>query len=155
MLLKEKDWYTSQELDEPFVKFFNNAHIVGMSWSILIYFNYSIIYWKSKTAFFLFILDVFDHKLKGIYPLLDDECEVRESNVQNFTSKLRDVLNNSLDGTNLNFPAINWLRQTDNSFIIRHFAGDVKYSTVKRIKHKFPYPYSPIFFHYLTYSTFQ
>lgn len=138
MLLKEEDWYKSQKIDEPFVQFFNNSHIVGMfcfdffgieekSYNHLVGEN-SI---QMNINYFLFHPELFDHKSKGIFSLLDDESKVREPSVQNFTSKLRSVWDNHSDVADLNLRAINLLHTPKNTFTIRHFAGVVRYSTVK------------------------
>lgn len=82
--------------------------------------------------FFCF-LELFDHKSIAIFSLLDDECKIREPSVQNFTYKLRTVSNNNHTVVaDPNLRAIKWLHNSENNFIIRHFAGDVRYSTVKQ-----------------------
>lgn len=74
-------------------------------------------------------LDVFDHKSIGIFPLLDDECKIREPSVRNFTYKLRSMCDSS-HVVDPNLRVMNCLHNPENTFIIRHFAGAVRYSTV-------------------------
>lgn len=71
----------------------------------------------------------------GIFALLDDECKVPEPNVENFTYKLRTIWNEDMNVKNPKSCVIDWhvdwSRTSKNSFIIRHFSGDVKYSTMR------------------------
>lgn len=115
-------------------------------------FNLKILRFKTNTNCVqtyvrFFFLELFDHKLKGIFPILNDECKVREPNVENFTLKLRSSPHNpKLDEANSSLRAINWPRNSKNAFIIRHFAGNVLYSTVK--------PLFSVFYSAISYSMY-
>lgn len=80
----------------------------------------------------MFYLDLFDHKSRGIFSLLNDECKIAQPNVQNFTTNLRSIYENQKSDTiDPNLKAIHWLHSPENAFVIRHFAGNVRYTTVK------------------------
>lgn len=136
MLKKEKQWYGSQCLDVPFVQFFDNVDIIGISISsfFYIYFNNFILYFFN--IFFtqyILILDVFDNKIKGIFTLLNDECAFRSD--KSFGNQLKNAWKK--DETSLISWDIRGQKSKENLFLIRHFTNDVIYSTVCILKFVF------------------
>lgn len=74
----------------------------------------------------LFKLDIFDHKTKGIFSLLNDECIRSDSSTEKFTAKVCSIWNGNESFSSSNEQG----RSTTQCFIIRHFSCNVSYSTV-------------------------
>lgn len=126
MLSKEKKWYESQLLEVPFVKFFDNSHIISKDHFNFLFLPRGIV---SIYTFSSFILDVFHNKTKGIFTLLNDECILKSPSIENFANSLKSAWKED------NNSPISWeirrQKSNENMFSIRHFTNDVTYSAVK------------------------
>lgn len=137
MLLKEKKWYDSQGLDIPFIPFFDNSHIIGRKLNITLKSKQNLfkisftaihknIYLVQYYAFPLQILDLFHHKSRGIFSILNDECKLQNPSMQNFGSNLKNSWEKAETSITWNFRG----QHSETTFLIRHFASEVRYSTV-------------------------
>lgn len=126
MLLDEKYWYEKEGIEVPNVPFFNNDKILGdQSYDIDCLYSVFMQYKFIKT-----ISDIFDHKKMGIFTLLDSECIMREPSTEKFMDRLVCTWEKHTAFNRTNMSHLKKFQLTKNSFIIRHFAGDVPYSTV-------------------------
>lgn len=72
----------------------------------------------------VFFIDLLEHKTEGIFVLLEDESRQRTPSVTNFMNRMLIACSKS--------PAfVKPLGTHNGSFIIRHFAGNATYSSVK------------------------
>lgn len=76
-----------------------------------------------------FKLEIFDHTSGGILALLNDECLLPNSSTERFVEKLRNFWN---EHRTFVWSKQSSVRPPTYHFTIRHFSGDVTYSTVWR-----------------------
>lgn len=81
---------------------------------------------SNNIFFLLVILDLFHHKSRGIFSLLNDECKFQNPSMQNFASNLKSLWEKDKTSITWNFNGQN----VKTTFSIRHFSSDVRYSTV-------------------------
>lgn len=77
---------------------------------------------------FKFYLDLLENKTFGIFTLLDNQCKMKNPNLMNFVNTVKSTHQNSQVFTEVR---PNPAKTECNSFIVRHFAHDVQYTTVK------------------------
>lgn len=75
---------------------------------------------------FFQILDLFH---RGIFSVLNDECKFQHPSMQNFVSNLKSACQKNETAITWNFSG----PKSENTFLIRHFSSDVRYSTVCHI----------------------
>lgn len=73
----------------------------------------------------MYILDVFHHKSKGIFTLLNDECTLKRPSIENFANRLKNAWKRD-EST----PVLWDQKSRENMFLIRHFTNNVTYSMV-------------------------
>lgn len=121
MLLQEKKWYDSQSLDIPFVAFFDNTHIIGKKIKYSSQFTF-----MDQISYVIFLSDLFHHKSRGIFSILNDECKFQKPSMENLASNLRNAWDKHESLITWNFCS----KKENINFLIRHFSSDVRYSTV-------------------------
>lgn len=87
--------------------------------------SFHIIY-DINLYFFFQILDLFDHKSRGLFSILNDECKFKSPSTQNFASNLKNAWEKPGTLITWNFCG----QKSETTFVIRHFSSDVRYSTV-------------------------
>lgn len=85
---------------------------------------------KSFSFNSMFNIGMFDNTTKGIFALLNDECTLPKSSSEKFTYNVCKTWIGHKSFSAPNCSARNRSQQATESFKIRHFSGDVLYSTV-------------------------
>lgn len=73
-----------------------------------------------------FLLDLFHHKPRGIFSILNDECKFQKPSMQNFAGNLKNAWENNKFSITWNLHG----KKDNTIFLIHHFSSDVRYSTV-------------------------
>lgn len=85
----------------------------------------------TTSTFFLWTLDLFHNKSKGLFTLLNDECALQRPSVENFKNMLKIAWQRDVAAP------ISWVIRQKNSnedvFLIRHFTDNVIYSSVDQL----------------------
>lgn len=124
LIYKEQEWYKTEGLNLPEISFPGNDQILGEMTSLLQ--NLCLFDFLMKKMF-KFYVDLLENKSFGIFQLLDNECKMKQPSLKNFMH----IVNVTYKNSHL-FPKLlpNRANTELNSFIIRHFAQDVQYTTV-------------------------
>lgn len=86
-------------------------------------------YLLARFRYLFSILDLFDNHTSGLFPILNDECSLRNPSTENFDKKLNIAWKNAV-GTPISWHIPGQKPKKPNSFVIRHFTDDVIYSIV-------------------------
>lgn len=137
LVKEELEWYEAENLDIPKIEFLDNRNVIGMD-KIKLYLN-SFCQYIHNTAqytmhcnthnYYIIIIDLLEHKTKGIFTLLEDESKQRAPKSVNF---MKTLLNVCSQNPSFGFPKLerNNLETLNHCFIVRHFSQNVCYTSV-------------------------
>lgn len=133
LIYKEQQWYKSEGLDLPVISFPGNEGILGES-------SYLRVWCLSRlnveNKMYKIYIGLLEHKTFGIFQLLDDECKLKQPNLGNFmlsvSSRHKDCKMLSTLTTSLS----NRAKTEQEGFVIRHFARNVHYTTVRYFRYQ-------------------